>query len=479
MTDSRQNWLGLGEVDWKSILIYVALVLIGWINIYAAVYDDSHASIFDISQRYGMQLIWIGISFFIGLVVLLIDDKYYHMLAYPLYWVTLLMLVGVIFLGKEVKGAHSWIELGPVSLQPAEFMKVTAALALARYMSTYSFSIHRFSNIFRALLIIGVPALIIILQNDTGSAMVYGAFLFVLYREGLNGWIYVALILSVLLFIFSFLLTPDALLISMILVCVVGEGLSNGRWRSKIVYLALLALITILLYFGANLLFRGHLSFYASLLISIVILLAPVGIYAYRYRLRNVYLYLGLFLASLAFTSTIDYVFDNVLQVHQQKRILDVLGLETDLKGWGYNVNQSKIAIGSGGFFGKGFLDGTQTKFNFVPEQSTDFIFCTVGEEWGFFGSLIVIGLFCMLILRLMKMGERQRESFGRVYCYSVAAIFFFHVAVNVGMTIGLMPVIGIPLPFFSYGGSSLMAFSMLFFIAVKLDASKRELPIN
>ena len=475
MTGRRQNSLGIGSVDWSSVLIYVALVVIGWLNIYAAVYDESHASIFDVSQRYGMQMIWIGVSAFVAIAILLIDDKYYHMLAYPFYWGAILMLIAVLFVGKEVHGAKSWIVLGPVALQPTELVKFTTALALARYMSTYTFSIHRFSNIVRVFAIIVLPALIIMLQNDTGSAMVYGAFLFVLYREGFNGWIYVALIMALLLFIFSFLLTPEALLALLVLACVVSEGISNGRWRSKIIYVASVALSTLVLYFGLNLLLHGRLTVYASLLISVLLSLVLVVVYAYRQRLRNVYMYVGLFLASLLFTSTIDYVFNEVLQVHQQKRILDTLGLESDLKGWGYNVNQSKIAIGSGGFFGKGFLGGTQTKFNFVPEQSTDFIFCTVGEEWGFLGTLVVTGLFALLILRLMKMGERQQEPFGRIYCYSVAAIFFFHVMVNIGMTIGLMPVIGIPLPFFSYGGSSLVAFTILFFVAVKLDAGKRE----
>ena len=475
MTGRRQNSLGIGSVDWSSVLIYVALVVIGWLNIYAAVYDESHASIFDVSQRYGMQMIWIGVSAFVAIAILLIDDKYYHMLAYPFYWGAILMLIAVLFVGKEVHGAKSWIVLGPVALQPTELVKFTTALALARYMSTYTFSIHRFSNIVRVFAIIVLPALIIMLQNDTGSAMVYGAFLFVLYREGFNGWIYVALIMALLLFIFSFLLTPEALLALLVLACVVSEGISNGRWRSKIIYVASVALSTLVLYFGLNLLLHGRLTVYASLLISVLLSLVLVVVYAYRQRLRNVYMYVGLFLASLLFTSTIDYVFNEVLQVHQQKRILDTLGLESDLKGWGYNVNQSKIAIGSGGFFGKGFLEGTQTKFNFVPEQSTDFIFCTVGEEWGFLGTLIVTSLFALLILRLMKMGERQQEPFGRIYCYSVAAIFFFHVMVNIGMTIGLMPVIGIPLPFFSYGGSSLVAFTILFFVAVKLDAGKRE----
>ena len=478
MVSNRNSTLVSG-VDWVTILVYAVLVFLGWLNIYAAVYDESHAGIFDLGQRYGMQMVWIGVSFMLAVVILLVDDKYWHMLAYPLYWITILILIGVLFVGKEVNGARSWIVIGPVALQPTELVKFTTALALARYMSTYSFSIHKLSCLLQVGLILALPVGIIMLQNDTGSALVYGAFLFVLYREGFNGWVYVAAIMLVLLFVFSFLLTPETLLIVLILVCVTGEGIANGRWRLKLIYLAGVALGAILLYFGGNLLLESHLSVNAAVLVSVGVSLLFVAAYAYRNRLRNVWMYVGLFCGSLFFTLTVDYVFDNVLQVHQQKRILDLLGLESDLKGWGYNVNQSKIAIGSGGFFGKGFLNGTQTKYNFVPEQSTDFIFCTVGEEWGFVGSAAVAALFCLLILRLMKMGERQQEPFGRIYCYSVAAIFFFHVLINIGMTIGVLPITGIPLPFFSYGGSSLIAFTVLLFVAVRLDATKRETIIN
>lgn len=479
MIDSRNNSWGIGGMDWTTVLIYLLLVFMGWFNIYAAVYDPSHASIFDIEQRYGMQLIWIGASLFIALTIMLLDDKYYHVLSYPLYWVAIIVLIAVSFIGKEVNGAKSWIVLGPVALQPTEFVKFTTALALARYMSKYTFSINNFRDLIMIALILGLPFMVIIFQNDTGSALVYGAFLFVLYREGFSGWVYLGLLIALMLFIFSFLFTPVTLLILLIMVCIVAEGFVNGRWRDKIIFLSGLALGSIILYFGFNLIFTSHISIHAAIFATSLISIIAVLIYSYRHRLRNVYIYIGLFVGSLLFTSAIDYVFDNVLQVHQQKRILDLLGLETDLKGWGYNVNQSKIAIGSGGLFGKGFLDGTQTKYNFVPEQSTDFIFCTVGEEWGFIGSVVIVALFCLLILRLMRMGERQQEPFGRIYCYSVAAIFLFHVVINIGMTIGIMPVIGIPLPFFSYGGSSLIAFTILFFVAVKMDAVKGEIVIN
>lgn len=471
MRSNEENSLTVGGLDWITILVYTVLVLMGWINIYAAVYDEAHSSIFDISQRYGMQLIWIGVSAFIAISILLIDDKYYHILAYPLYWFSILVLIGVLLFGKEVNGAKSWL----FGIQPSEFVKFTTALALARYMSSYSFDIRNLKHLLHVAILLGLPVLIVMLQNDTGSALVFGSFLFMLYREGFNGWVYVALIMIISLFIFSFLLEPTALLIVLILVCVVGEGMTNGNWKSKAIYLAGLALGSTLIYTVCQLLLSIDISWYLSILIAATLSIGVVILYAYRYKINNILTFILLFFGSLGFTYTVDYVFNNVLQIHQQKRILDLLGLESDLNHWGYNVNQSKIAIGSGGFTGKGFLEGTQTKFNFVPEQSTDFIFCTVGEEWGFIGSAIVIILFVILILRLIRMGERQQEPFGRIYCYCVASVFLFHVTINIGMTIGIMPVIGIPLPFFSYGGSSLIAFTILLYVAIKLDASKHN----
>lgn len=474
MKSNEENSLTVGGLDWITILVYTVLVLMGWVNIYAAVYDEAHSSIFDISQRYGMQLIWIGVSAFIAISILLIDDKYYHILAYPLYWFSILVLIGVLLFGKEVNGAKSWL----FGIQPSEFVKFTTALALARYMSSYSFDIRNLKHLLHVAILLGLPVLIVMLQNDTGSALVFGSFLFMLYREGFNGWVYIALIMIISLFIFSFLLEPTALLIVLILVCVVGEGMTNGNWRSKAIYPAGLALGSTLIYTVCQLLLSIDISWYLSILIATTLSIGVVILYAYRYKINNILTFILLFFGSLGFTYTVDYVFNNVLQIHQQKRILDLLGLESDLSHWGYNVNQSKIAIGSGGFSGKGFLEGTQTKFNFVPEQSTDFIFCTVGEEWGFIGSAIVIILFVILILRLIRMGERQQEPFGRIYCYCVASVFLFHITINIGMTIGIMPVIGIPLPFFSYGGSSLIAFTILLFVAIKLDASKHnELP--
>ena len=349
-------------------------------------------------------------------------------------------------------------------------MKLATALALARYMSNYNFSLQRPRDMIGVGALLLVPIAVILLQNDTGSAMVYCSFLLMLYREGLNPWVYYAIFLIVGLFVGSFLLSPTALLWGLIILFVVSQLLSNRNPKESAIYVAGVGLLSLTLY-ALSWLAGWDMDYYHSLLASSVVMLVPALLYAYRRKLSTINLFALMFGGANLFLGAVDYVFNNVLLLHQQKRILDLLGLESDLKGWGYNVHQSKIAIGSGGVFGKGFLEGTQTKYDFIPEQSTDFIFCTVGEEWGFFGAVVVLALFATLIIRLMKMGERQQEPFRRVYCYGVAGIFLFHVIINIGMTIGLMPVIGIPLPMFSYGGSSLLAFTVLFFIAVRLDS--------
>ena len=415
-------------------------------------------------------MIWVVISMVVAGVILLVDDIYYHQFAYPFYLLMLLVLVATLFVGKEVNGAKSWLSLGPVAVQPAEFMKLATALALARFMSEYHFSLGRPKDLVGVGAILLIPIGIILAQNDMGSALVYCSFLIVLYREGLNSWIYYAIFLVVGLFVCSFLLSDVALLVGLIVVFVVVQALGNRNPKESAIYTAGVGALSLAIY-GAALVAGWSLTYYGALLIASVVMLIVALAYAYRNKLANIYLFSAMFVGSLLFIGAIDFVFNDVLQLHQQKRILDLFGLESDLKGWGYNVNQSKIAIGSGGFFGKGFLQGTQTKYDFIPEQSTDFIFCTVGEEWGFVGAVVVLTLFATLIIRLMKMGERQNEPFRRVYCYGVAGIFLFHVIINVGMTIGLMPVIGIPLPMFSYGGSSLLAFTILFFIAVRLDS--------
>lgn len=470
MIRSGRSSLG---VDWTVVLLYFALVIMGWFNIYAAVYDDSHTNIFDFSLNSGKQAMWIGISCFLALFIMLLDEKYYHILAYPLYWISIAVLLGVFVLGKEVNGAKAWYEFGSVRIQPTEFVKFTVSLAIARLMSSHSFNIHSKRSLANAFALLLIPVAIIILQNDTGSALVYGAFAFMLYREGLAGWVYSVSFLLLALFILSFLIEPLPLIILLFAVCVLAGGVMNRNWKATLIYAAGVALCSTGVYFLLNMVMEA--SLYVSIILSIALSVIGVAIYSFRKRIRNIAMLVVVFFGSLAFTHTIDYVFDEVLQPHQQTRILHLLGLESDLKGAGYNVNQSKIAIGSGGFSGKGFLNGTQTKYNFVPEQSTDFIFCTVGEEWGFIGSAVVTILFAALIMKLISMGERQEEAFGRIYCYCVASVFLFHFLVNIGMTIGLMPVIGIPLPFFSYGGSSLLAFTVMLFVAVKLDSAKKS----
>ena len=463
------------SVDWVMILLYVGLVLIGWLSICSASYDETAIDPYAFSHFYVKQVLWVAMAFVVALVVMLLDDKYYHMLAYPAYIGGLLILIGTLLFGKEVNGAKAWIEFGFFSLQPVELVKIATALAMARVMSSYSFSINRFSDLLRVATIIALPLLIIILQNDTGSGIVLCSFIFVLYREGLNKWLCIPFILIAALFIGSFVFTPMTMLVLLILICTVSEVLMNGRWQSRLIYLAVLALVSVTVYLVSNYLFGWTLSAYKALLGTTALSLVGVVIYAYRAHLRNIFIVVAMFVGSMIFLPTTDYLFNSVLKEHQQNRIYSFLGIINDPKGIDFNVNQSKIAIGSGGLFGKGFLEGTQVKYNFVPENHTDFIFCTVGEEWGFVGCLVVLAMYCTLILRLMRIGERQEEPFGRIYCYCVASILLFHLMVNVGMTIGLMPVMGIPLPFMSYGGSSLLAFTLLLFVAIRFDASRRR----
>ncbi|MEG1663692.1 MAG: rod shape-determining protein RodA [Mucinivorans sp.] len=471
---NNSNTIGLtkNNIDWITILLYVVLVFFGWVSIYAAVYNDDHRSVFDITQRYGMQLVWIGISFLVAMVIVLTDQKYYHIFSYPFYWFMLLMMVGTLFLGREVNGARSWFDIAGVRIQPVEFMKLATALALARFMSSYHFDIRKSKSLYYIGLIIGVPVVFILMQNDTGSALVSAAFLIMLYREGFGKIIYILSGLFVILVISTFLLEDDIVLLLIVLATLIGFVITNRRWDIAIRYLALLLLLAALIWWGA-LIVGYKLNLYYSLLGAILLTLPIAARANYTMRLKQVGTLIIIASMALAFTFVVDYAFENVLQAHQKNRILDLLGIVKDTKGFSYNVIQSKIAIGSGGFWGKGFLEGTQTKFSFVPEQSTDFIFCTVGEEWGFVGSAIVVTLFTILIIRLMKMGERQHEPFARIYCYSVASIFFVHFLINIAMTIGLFPVVGIPLPFFSYGGSSLLAFTILLFIAIRLDSSQ------
>ncbi|MCK9450607.1 MAG: rod shape-determining protein RodA [Bacteroidales bacterium] len=411
----------IARIDWISFMLYLALMLTGWVMIYSAVYDENHSSIFDLSQRYGKQLLWIVLALLLGAVVLLIDAKFFNAFSIPIYVIVLLMLVGVLVFGTTIAGSKSWFQIGGIKIQPAEFAKFATALALASYLGKLNRDMKKWQTQATAFLIIGLPALLILAQYDTGSALVFGVFILVLYREGLSASILVIGLIAAALF--------------------------------------LITLFTDKYYVIAGL-----------------VLLFGLMLFVIKRSKANIKKLLALLLLISAFVFSVEYVFENILEPHQKIRINVLLGLETDLMGAGYNVNQSKIAIGSGGLTGKGFLQGTQTKYNFVPEQSTDFIFCTVGEEWGFVGTTVVILLYLMLFIRLIILAERQRSAFSRIYGYGITAVMFFHFAINIGMTIGLVPVIGIPLPFISYGGSSLWAFTLMFFVFLKQDANRRNI---
>ena len=470
--NSRSNNL-LANIDWVSILLYLLLVFIGWLNIYAAVYDENHSSIFDISQKYGKQLVWIGAAFVLAFLVLLTDSKFFTTFSMVIYGIMIFLLIAVLFLGTETKGARSWFEIGDFRIQPAEFAKFATNLAIAYVMSRHNFKVMRFSSLLTIGLILALPAGLIILQNDTGSALVYSSFILVLFREGLHGSILLLCFVAAAIFIMALLYSPFTVL----LVIIGGSLIAFYYYRHDI-----RELFQIILFIGCGFglfalikwIFNLSISDYYMLLIVYVITSITAIYPIYKRKMKNMIPLLLISWLCVGAAPSVNYVFD-YLQSHQQDRINELLGIKVDPKGTGYNVTQSKIAIGSGGLLGKGFLQGTQTKLNFVPEQSTDFIFCTVGEEWGFMGSMIVIALLTAFILRIIKLAERQRSSFSRIYGYGVASILFFHVAVNIGMTIGMVPVIGIPLPFFSYGGSSLWSFTILIFIFLRLDANRLQ----
>lgn len=478
MTANRSNGLFDGVDRW-TVLLYLLIVLVGWLSIASASYDQTSPNLFAFSHFYMKQVVWMGAAWVVAIFVLLLDERYFHMWAYPAYIGGLLLLLAALAFGKEVNGAKAWFEFGSFRVQPVEFAKIATALAVARVMSEYSFSISRLGDIIHVGFIILLPLAIIILQNDTGSGIVLGSFLFVFYREGLNKWLCIPVLLIAALFIASFLLSPMALLLLLLFICVGSEIMISRRIRSRIIFLAALFLAAMLLSGIGALIAPGVIDGYRSLLIVSILASIGVAVYAFRSNLASTFITLALFVGSVIFLPTTNYLFNSVLQPHQRERILSFLGVINDPRGADFNVNQAKIAIGSGGLFGKGFLEGTQNKNGFVPESHTDFIFCTVGEEWGFLGTTVILSLLCLLILRLMRMGERQEEPFGRIYCYCVASILLFHVLVNIGMTVGLMPVMGIPLPFMSYGGSSLIAFTMLLFIAIRLDATTRQFSVN
>ena len=412
----------IGKVDWVTILIYLALVMIGWFSIFSARYNEAHPSIFDMSQVYGKQLIWIGVSLLMGFIILLIDAKFFNAFSMWIYIAVLFSLFAVLVYGKATKGATSWIDLGGgVKFQPSEFAKMATALALAGYLDRLDVDLQKRKDQIVAITLVLIPMALVLLQNDTGSAIVFVSFIFVFYREGLPGagWVMLAGVVAIILFVFTLI------------------------WSQKIMYIILGGLLVLTLtYYILN-------------------------------KKKHLITMLGVFACMFVFVFSVNYAFSKVLQEHQRSRIEVLLGMKDDPKGDGYNVHQSKIAIGSGGLTGKGFLQGTQTKYDFVPEQHTDFIFCTIGEEGGFFGTATVVLLYVALLVRLIILAERQRSTFSRVYGYGVAGIFFVHVAINIGMTIGLVPVIGIPLPFLSYGGSSMLAFTIMLAIFVKQDANR------
>lgn len=452
--------------------LYLLLVFLGWLNVYASAYSEVHSGPFDLSSRQGLQLMWIGAALVIAFVVLLADARFYYVFAYPIYFFMLFVLLATLLFGSEVHGSRSWLSIGALRVQPSEFAKFATALAVAKLMGRFDFRIGRRSCLVRLVMLIALPALLILLQNDTGSALVYSAFVLVLYREGMPGVLLLIMVAFASVFILELLFDRVYVLLGVMLLGVLLYVVLQRDVKNSVRMVGVLLVAVLLLYF-ANEWFALGLSLYVICLVPSLLLLLSVVIYGLvrRYRVAVI---LSLFVgACIAVSVSTDYVFTKVLDSHHRDRINDLLGIEHDPLGAGYNVHQSMIAIGSGGVFGKGYLKGTQTKFNFVPEQSTDFIFCTVGEEWGFVGTCLVLALFGLFLYRILKLAERQREVFHRVYGYSVAAILFFHVAVNTAMTVGLFPVIGIPLPFFSYGGSSLWAFTILLFILIKFDSSR------
>ena len=415
-----------GNLDWLSVLLFFLIALLGWLNIFAAVYDETvYQNIFDLSLNSGRQLIFIGVSILLITTIMVMDFRFYDTFAYVIYGAIIILLIVVLLFGREVAGSRSWFEIGPFRLQPSELAKFATGLAIARYISSSGFRMDRFSGQIMAFAIIFLPAGLIILQGDAGTAIVYSALILVLFREGMS---------------------PNLLII--------------GTFSAVIFILTLLV--------------EEHLYLYLSILS-----IATVTIFLNRKRIRRIVLIVLGAIVVAGVIRSVDYVISDVLKPHQQNRIKAFINPDSDPLGVGWNVTQSKIAIGSGGPIGKGFLKGTQTKFDFVPAQSTDFIFCTIGEEHGWLGSLVTVGLFVTLILRVIYLAERQKWRFARVYGYVVACIFFFHFAVNIGMTIGLFPVIGIPLPLFSYGGSSFFGFTLLLFILLKLDAHRMQVLVR
>lgn len=472
------------SVDWSLVICYLLLIFIGWVNIYASIHSTEPASIFDWSCRSGKQAVWIGTSFVLaGIILFALNPRIYEGLSTPIYIMTLGLLVAVIFLGIEVKGSRSWFEFGPIRFQPAEVSKISTSLMLATVMSQLGYRIGRMRDFIITAIIILVPMMIIVLQSETGSALVYVGFIFMLYREGLSGWLIFIAGMAILLFILTLTASPFVAILVLVGVTSLCVCLYSGRLR---LWLFVCVPLIVLMAFVPMILETLALKFpevpFLLKIKPIYILLGTIGITIpivtyLAFREGNTFSHLATLslIAGVILVFSADFIFNSVLQDHQRKRIEVLLGMKEDPTGVGYNVNQSMIAIGSGGFSGKGFLNGTQTTYGFVPEQSTDFIFCTIGEEWGFLGSAFVILLYVFLISRIISNAERSREAFTRIYGYCVACCIFMHLFINIGMTIGIMPVIGIPLPFVSYGGSSLWAFTIMLFIFIALDRNEKK----
>ncbi len=462
------------NLDWVTVLVYLIMVLFGWINIYAAVYNEEHSSILDLSQRYGKQIIFISAAVILAVLVMVVDSRFYLFFSYIIYGLVIFSLILVLILGKEINGARSWFEIGTLGLQPSEFAKFATALALARYLSGKGRTLSSVKTLFFSLLIIFIPGVFIAAQPDMGSVLVYFALVMVLFREGLSPYLFITGILAIVLFIATLLVDSViiyAVLIALAIILYMLMSKDIIRILKGVLLAALIGAIVYAIFrWGFNSLNLDYI-----LIVTVVLSGALYAYYIYRFKAYSLLVLYTFLLGSMIFIFTVDYAFNNFLKPHQQTRINVVLGIENDPFGEGYNLNQSKISIGSGGFTGKGFLNGTQTKFKFVPEQSTDFIFCTVGEEWGFLGTTFVVLLFAFLLARLVMLAERQRSSFSKIYGYGVVSILLFHFVINIGMTIGLVPTIGIPLPFFSYGGSSLWGFTILLFVFLKLDSSRNE----
>ena len=466
------------KIDWVMVVCYLLLILFGWINIYASSYEVESANIFSLSQRSGMQMLWMGISMVaIALILFVINPRIYFSLTWWFYLFVVLLLVAVLVVGKEVNGSKSWIALGGFRFQPSEFSKITTSLALASIIGRYNFKITHLPDLVKVLVTLLIPAGLIILEPDAGTMMVYCGFVFMLYREGLTGWIISFAFLIVLLFVITLKFTPGSAILVLLAIYGIMKGILSKQTFSHILTYG--AIITALAFIPKIL----QLEFLAKLnaigpQYFILLFTVPVivgSIVRNRKSNRKIRLkYLVLtFICSVIFIFSVQIIFNKVLKEHHRDRIENLLGITQDLKGAGYNVHQSKIAIGSGGFTGKGYLQGTQTKFKFVPEQSTDFIFCTIGEEWGFVGSMVLLTLFLTLILRIISNAEKHTDRSIRVYGYCVACCLFMHVFINIAMTIGLFPVVGIPLPFISYGGTSFLSFTTLLFIFIRLDLER------